>query len=69
MKSLTERAYMSKSETIIVRVTDEMRKALQDAADIENVTISEIMRRLIDKLPRLGVIKDGLVEWYDNNKE
>jgi hypothetical protein len=60
---------MSKSETIIVRVTDEMRKALQDAADIENVTISEIMRRLIDKLPRLGVIKDGLVEWYDNNKE
>lgn len=60
---------MSKSETIIVRVTDEMRKALQDAADIENVTISEIMRRLIDKLPRLGVIKDGLVNWYDNNKE
>lgn len=60
---------MNKSETIIVRVTDEMRKALQDAADIENVTISEIMRRLIDKLPRLGVIKDGLVNWYDNNKE
>jgi hypothetical protein len=60
---------MSKSETIIVRVTDEMRKALQDAADIENVTISEIMRRLIDELPRLGFIKDGLVEWYDNNKE
>lgn len=60
---------MSKSETIIVRVTDEMRKALQDAADIEGVTISEIMRRLIDKLPRLGVIKDGLVNWYDNNKE
>jgi dihydroorotase len=69
MKSNTERENMSKSETIIVRVTDEMRKALQDAADIENVTISEIMRRLIDKLPRLGVIKDGLVEWYDNNKE
>jgi hypothetical protein len=69
MKSITERVNMSKSETIIVRVTDEMRKALQDAADIENVTISEIMRRLIDELPRLGFIKDGLVEWYDNNKE
>lgn len=60
---------MSKSETIIVRVTDEMRKALEDAAEIEHVSVSEIMRRLIDGLPRLGVIKDGLVNWYDNNKE
>ena len=67
MKSNTERAHMSKSETIIVRVTDEMRKSLQDAADIEKVTISEILRRLIVKLPRLGIIKDNLVEWYGND--
>ena len=58
---------MSKSETIIVRVTDDMRKALEDAAAVENVTISEILRRLIVKLPRLGVIRDGLVEWYGND--
>ena len=60
---------MNKSETIIVRVTDEMRKSLQDAAAIEKVSISEIMRRLIVKLPRLGVIKGGLVEWYGNDVE
>ena len=59
---------MSKSETIIVRVTDDMRKALEDAAEIEHVSVSEIMRRLIDKLPRLGVIKDGLVEWYSKEE-
>ena len=58
---------MSKSETIIVRVTDDMRKALEDAAAIEKVSISEILRRLIVKLPRLGVIRDGLVEWYGND--
>ena len=57
----------NKTTIVGVRMTDEMRKALQDAADIENVTISEIMRRLIVRLPRLGVIKDGLVEWYGND--
>ena len=57
----------NKSTIVGVRMTDEMRKALEDAADIENVTISEIMRRLIVKLPRLGIIKDNLVEWYGND--
>ena len=59
----------NKTTIVGVRMTDEMRKALEDAADIENVTISEIMRRLIVRLPRLGVIKDGLVEWYGNDTE
>ena len=57
----------NKTTIVGVRMTDEMRKALEDAADIENVTISEIMRRLIVRLPRLGIIKDNLVEWYGND--
>lgn len=59
----------NKSIIVGLRMDEDMKQRLQDAADIEGVTISEIMRRLIDKLPRLGVIKDGLVNWYDNNKE
>jgi len=57
----------NKTTIVGVRMTDEMRKALEDAAAIEKVSISEILRRLIVKLPRLGVIKDGLVEWYGND--
>ena len=57
----------NKTTIVGVRMTDEMRKALEDAAAIEKVTISEILRRLIVRLPRLGVIKDGLVEWYGND--
>lgn len=57
----------NKSTIVGVRMTDEMRKALEDAAASEKVSISEILRRLIVKLPRLGVIKDGLVEWYGND--
>lgn len=57
----------NKTTIVGVRMTDEMRKALEDAAASEKVSISEILRRLIVKLPRLGVIKDGLVEWYGND--
>ena len=59
----------NKTTIVGVRMTDEMRKALEDAAAVENVTISEILRRLIVKLPRLGIIKDGLVEWYGEDIE
>ena len=57
----------NKTTIVGVRMTNEMRKALEDAAAIEKVSISEILRRLIVRLPRLGVIKDGLVEWYGND--
>ena len=57
----------NKSTIVGVRMTDEMRKALEDAAAIEKVSISERLRRLIVKLPRLGIIKDNLVEWYGND--
>ena len=57
----------NKTTIVGVRMTDEMRKALEDAAAIEKVSISEILRRLIVKLPRLGIIKDNLVEWYGND--
>lgn len=57
----------NKTTIVGVRMTDEMRKSLEDAAAIEKVTISEILRRLIVKLPRLGIIKDNLVEWYGND--
>ena len=59
----------NKTTIVGVRMTDEMRKALEDAAAIEKVSISEILRRLIVKLPRLGIIKDGLVEWYGEDIE
>ena len=59
----------NKTTIVGVRMTDEMRKSLEDAAAIEKVTISEILRRLIVKLPRLGIIKDGLVEWYGEDIE
>ena len=60
---------MAKSEILIMRLDAEMKKSLQDAAEIEKVSMSEIVRRLIVKLPRLGVIRDGLVEWYGNDTE
>lgn len=55
---------MAQNEILIMRLDAELKKRLQDAAELEQVSMSEIVRRLIDKLPRLGVIKDGLVEWY-----
>lgn len=60
---------MAKSEILILRIDAELKKVLQDAAEFEQVSMSEIVRRLIDKLPRLGVIKDGLVEWYGKQEE
>lgn len=58
---------MAKSEILIMRLDAELKKSLQDAAELEHVSMSEIVRRLIVKLPRLGVIRDGLVEWYGND--
>lgn len=60
---------MKRSEILIMRLDAELKRRLQDAAELEHVSMSEIVRRLIDELPRLGVIKNGLVNWYDNNKE
>ena len=58
---------MAKSEILILRIDAELKKVLQDAAEVEHVSMSEIVRRLIVKLPRLGIIKDNLVEWYGND--
>jgi len=58
---------MNKSEILIMRLDAELKQRLQDAAEIEKVSMSEIVRRLIVKLPRLGIIKDNLVEWYGND--
>ena len=59
---------MAQSEILIMRLDAELKQRLQDAAEFEQVSMSEIVRRLIDKLPRLGVIKDGLVEWYSKEE-
>jgi len=59
---------MKRSEILIMRLDAELKQRLQDAAELEQVSMSEIVRRLIDKLPRLGVIKDGLVEWYSKEE-
>ena len=69
MAHAQNRRHMAQSEILIMRLDAELKQRLQDAAEFEHVSMSEIVRRLIDELPRLGVIKDGLVEWYDNNKE
>lgn len=61
------RRHMNKSEILIMRLDAELKQRLQDAAEIEKVSMSEIVRRLIVKLPRLGIIKDNLVEWYGND--
>lgn len=60
---------MAQSEILIMRLDAELKQRLQDAAELEQVSMSEIVRRLIDELPRLGVIKNGLVEWYGKQEE
>jgi len=56
----------TKAEYVPVRMEPEMKARLQAAADLEGVTISEMVRRLIASIPMSGaIVGDGKVIWKE----
>jgi len=59
---------MNKTERLLLALTEDEMKRLEDAAKFEGVTKQEIVRRVIAKIPVLGVIVNETVKWYEEPK-
>jgi len=58
---------MDKSEVLIMRIEEQMKSKLQAAADLEGITMSEMVRRLIASIPLSGaIVGDGKVIWKES---
>ena len=51
--------------SVPVRMTPEMKDFLEKKAAEEKVTVSEIVRLLVDRLEVAGVIEDGKIDWRE----
>lgn len=51
--------------SVPVRMTPEMKEFLEKKAAEEKVTVSEIVRLLVDRLEVAGVIEDGKIDWRE----
>ena len=59
---------MKKNQTVILRLEPELRERLERMAAFEGVTMSEMVRRLIKRVPIIGRIEDERVIWSNNEK-
>ena len=56
---------MSKTETVIVRMDQELKDRLEAYASVEGVGLSEAVRRLVAQIPVIGKIPSSGTEMYD----
>ena len=59
---------MKKNQTVILRLEPELRERLERMAAFEGVTMSEMVRRLIKRVPIIGRIEDERVIWGNDTK-
>ena len=55
-KKSNERSNMAKTETVIVRMDQELKDRLEAYASVEGVGLSEAVRRLVAQIPVIGKI-------------
>ena len=56
---------MGKTETVIVRMDQELKDRLEAYASVEGVGLSEAVRRLVAQIPVIGKIPSSGLEMYD----
>ena len=56
---------MKKEERFLLVLDQEMKDKLKAAADADGISMNEFVRRLIAKIPTIGVVKDGKVTWSE----
>ena len=56
---------MAKTETVIVRMDQELKDRLEAYASVEGVGLSEAVRRLVAQIPVIGKIPSSGLEMYD----
>ena len=56
---------MSKTQTVIVRMDQELKDRLEAYASVEGVGLSEAVRRLVAQIPVIGKIPSSGTEMYD----
>lgn len=59
---------MKKNQTVILRLEPELRERLERMAAFEGVTMSEMVRRLIKRVPVIGRVEDERVIWSNDTK-
>ena len=53
----------NKEQVLILRIDDDLKARLQSTAKLQEVSMSEVVRRLIASLPLAGTISDWKIEW------
>ena len=56
---------MGKTETVIVRMDQELKDRLEAYASVEGVGLSEAVRRLVAQIPVIGKIPSSGTKMYD----
>jgi len=59
---------MKKTVQVVVRLDPELRERLERMAEFEEVPMSEMVRRLIKRVPIIGRIEDERVIWGNDTK-
>lgn len=59
---------MKKDERFLLVLDQEMKDKLKVAADTEGCSMNEFVRRLIDRVPVIGYIKDGKIEFVGKER-
>lgn len=59
---------MKKTDRFTLRIEPELRKRLERMAEFEDVSMSDMVRRLIKMVPVIGSIENGRVIWSNNEK-
>ncbi len=56
---------MNKDERFLLVLDSEMKARLKAAAEFEGISMNEFVRRLIAKVPVIGTIRDGKIDWKE----
>ena len=59
---------MKKTAQVVVRLDPELRERLERMAEFEEVPMSEMVRRLIKRVPVIGRVEDERVIWSNDTK-
>ena len=59
---------MKKTAQVVVRLDPELRERLERMAKFEEVPMSEMVRRLIKRVPVIGRVEDERVIWSNDTK-
>ncbi len=62
-----KRRLMTYEETIILRVDEDTRRWLEDTSKAAGVSISTIVRLIMNEVRVSGTIQDGKITWKDEN--